>query len=54
MNDCPKNKAMERYDVVIAGAGPAGICAALEAISVETLTPIEAMNQLYELKMMLQ
>ena len=30
------------------------VCAALEAISVETLTPIEAMNQLYKLKMMLQ
>ena len=30
------------------------VCAALEAISVETLTPIEAMNQLYRLKMMLQ
>ena len=30
------------------------VCAALDAISVETLTPIEAMNQLYKLKMMLQ
>ena len=30
------------------------ICAALEAISVETLTPIEAMNELYKLKKMLQ
>ena len=29
------------------------VCAALEAISVETLTPIEAMNELYKLKMML-
>ena len=29
------------------------ICAALEAISVETLTPIEAMNELYKLKKML-
>jgi len=26
----------------------------LESISVETLTPIEAMNQLYKLKMMLK
>ena len=32
----------------------AQVCAALESISVETLTPIEAMNQLYKLKMMLQ
>ena len=32
----------------------AQVCAALDAISVETLTPIEAMNQLYKLKMMLQ
>ena len=30
------------------------VCAALEAISVETLTPIEAMNELYRLKKMLQ
>ena len=30
------------------------VCAALEAISVETLTPIEAMNELYKLKKMLQ
>ncbi len=30
------------------------ICAALEAISVETLTPIEAMNELYKLKKMLR
>jgi len=29
------------------------ICSALEAISVETLTPIEAMNELYKLKKML-
>ena len=29
------------------------ICQALEAISVETLTPIEAMNELYKLKKML-
>jgi DNA mismatch repair protein MutS len=29
------------------------ICAALETISVETLTPIEAMNELYRLKKML-
>ena len=29
------------------------VCAALEAISVETLTPIEAMNELYKLKKML-
>ncbi len=29
------------------------VCAALEAISVETLTPIEAMNELYKLKRML-
>ena len=29
------------------------ICAALEAITVETLTPIEAMNELYRLKKML-
>ena len=29
------------------------VCSALEAISVETLTPIEAMNELYKLKMML-
>ena len=30
------------------------VCAALESISVETLTPIEAMNELYKLKMMLK
>ncbi len=30
------------------------VCAALEAISVETLTPIEAMNELYKLKKMLE
>ncbi len=30
------------------------VCAALEAITVETLTPIEAMNELYKLKRMLQ
>ena len=30
------------------------VCAALEAISVETLTPIEAMNELYKLKKMLR
>ena len=29
------------------------VCAALENISVETLTPIEAMNELYKLKKML-
>jgi DNA mismatch repair protein MutS len=32
----------------------AQVCAALEAITVETLTPIEAMNELYQLKRMLQ
>ena len=30
------------------------VCAALEALTVETLTPIEAMNELYKLKRMLQ
>ncbi len=30
------------------------VCAALDAITVETLTPIEAMNELYRLKKMLQ
>ena len=30
------------------------VCAALEAICVETLTPIEAMNELYKLKRMLE
>ena len=30
------------------------VCAALEAVSVETLTPIEAMNELYKLKKMLE
>jgi hypothetical protein len=30
------------------------IQAALEALTVETLTPIEAMNELYKLKMMLR
>ena len=30
------------------------VCSALEAISVETLTPIEAMNELYKLKKMLE
>jgi len=30
------------------------VCAALRAISVETLTPIEAMNELYKLKKMLE
>ena len=29
------------------------ICAALEKITLETLTPIEAMNELYRLKKML-
>ena len=29
------------------------VCSALQAISVETLTPIEAMNELYKLKKML-
>jgi len=29
------------------------VCAALESITVETLTPIEAMNELYKLKRML-
>ena len=29
------------------------VCAALSSISVETLTPIEAMNELYKLKKML-
>ena len=29
------------------------VCNALESISVETLTPIEAMNELYKLKKML-
>jgi hypothetical protein len=29
------------------------VCDALSAISVETLTPIEAMNELYKLKKML-
>lgn len=29
------------------------VCQALEALSVETLTPIEAMNELYKLKKML-
>ena len=29
------------------------VCAALDAITVETLTPIEAMNELYKLKKML-
>jgi hypothetical protein len=31
----------------------AQVCQALESISVETLTPIEAMNELYKLKKML-
>ena len=30
------------------------VCAALESLSVETLTPIEAMNELYKLKKMLE
>ena len=30
------------------------VCEALSAISVETLTPIEAMNELYKLKKMLE
>ena len=30
------------------------VCAALDAITVETLTPIEAMNELYKLKNMLK
>ena len=30
------------------------VCAALSAITVETLTPIEAMNELYRLKKMLE
>ena len=30
------------------------VCAALEGLSVETLTPIEAMNELYKLKLMLK
>jgi hypothetical protein len=30
------------------------VCQALSAISVETLTPIEAMNELYKLKKMLE
>ena len=30
------------------------VIAALESITVETLTPIEAMNELYKLKKMLQ
>ena len=30
------------------------VCEALNAISVETLTPIEAMNELYKLKKMLE
>ncbi len=30
------------------------LCAALEALNIETLTPIEAMNELYKLKRMLQ
>ena len=30
------------------------VCAALEAITLETLTPIEAMNELYKLKKMLR
>ena len=29
------------------------VCAALSSLSVETLTPIEAMNELYKLKQML-
>jgi hypothetical protein len=29
------------------------VCNALQSISVETLTPIEAMNELYKLKKML-
>jgi hypothetical protein len=29
------------------------VCQALESLSVETLTPIEAMNELYKLKKML-
>ena len=29
------------------------VCAALSALTVETLTPIEAMNELYKLKKML-
>ena len=30
------------------------VCAALEKISIETLTPIEAMNELFKLKKMLE
>jgi hypothetical protein len=30
------------------------VCDALSAISVETLTPIEAMNELYKLKKLLE
>jgi DNA mismatch repair protein MutS len=33
--------------------GSQQVCAALQSMSVETLTPIEAMNELYKLKKML-
>ena len=30
------------------------VCASLEKISIETLTPVEAMNELFKLKKMLE
>lgn len=46
--------AQERDDQVsMLDLGAQQVCQALQAISVETLTPIEAMNELYRLKKML-
>ena len=53
--DRPKKAVVREEDDQISMADLTGqqICAALEAVSVETLTPIEAMNELYKLKKML-
>ena len=48
------NRLIAIYSLTMANAlVGTGISPALSAISVETLTPIEAMNELYKLKKML-
>ena len=49
----PAKTADEEDQVSMLDLASQRVCAALSSLSVETLTPIEAMNELYKLKLML-
>ena len=49
----PAKTADEEDQVSMLDLASHRVCAALSSLSVETLTPIEAMNELYKLKLML-